>query len=79
MGLNQKDIFYGWKKAAQKVDALSCFVQNDFREILQNADICTKDEIKRSLFEFNEECHKVMDTLTKLKCDTETLLKKYSE
>ena len=76
--MNQKQLFAEWNLACDRLRLLSSFVQNDFDSMLQNRYV-TKEDIKKSIQEFNELYSKTITQIFELKTEIEKVLNKYAD
>lgn len=76
--MNQEQLFNEWGLVCNKLKSLKSFVQNDFERMLQDSYI-TKEDIKKSISEFNELYLKIIIEISELKTEIEKLLNKYAK
>ena len=76
--MNQKQLFNEWESACNNLEMLKSYVQNDFDRMLQDGYV-TKEDIKKSIPEFNELYLEAITKISELKTETEKLLNKYAK
>lgn len=76
--MKQEQLFNEWESACNKLKMIKSFVQNDFDRMLQDGYV-TKEDIKKSIPEFNELYLKAITEISELKTETEKLLNKYAK
>ena len=78
MSNESKQLFTEWNLACGRLRLLSSFVQNDFDRMLQDGYV-TKEDIKKSIPEFNELYSKAITQIFELKTEIEKVLNEYAE